>query len=411
MAQELPQTTDVLVIGGGIAGMAIALELRARGSQVTIVDRARLGSGSTSRNAGGIRHQFYQDANIEAAKASIEWVRRIQDDGVDVGLRQVGYLLMYATQAQGARLAEGVAKQNAHGVATRMIGVDEIAEIAPDVRADGMLGACFGPDDGYFDPPSLAEALRARTVAAGVQVVEDAAVVSMRVESGRVSAVETSRGVVAPGVVINAAGAWAGAIAAMHGSSLPIVPRRSQIFVMENVPPLADGMPHTFDTEARFYVRRHGADIWSGAAFKPILDEAPPSQGLEPDWTEAELLAERVGGRVPALAGRRFDRAWAGVIEVTPDDNPVIGWSTPENVYVAAGFSGHGMCVGIGLAASVAAEVLGDVVPIPLDDFRIARFAAEGHAGGEGLWLQERPSRFEQWAQAGSSLPVAGAGR
>lgn len=404
------KTTDVLVIGGGVVGMTIALQLRQAGRDVALIDRARLGSGSTSRNAGGVRHQFYQDANIKAAMATVGFLRELQDDqGFDIGMRQVGYLLMYATEGQGARLAQGVEQQNALGVRTRMVTVDEIAELAPDVRTDGLLGGCFGPDDGYFDPPKLAEALRTLVERSGARLVENTAVTALNVVGDRLTQVQTSDGTLSADVIVNAAGAWGGPLAELHGGSLPIVPRRSQVFVMENAPALHPDLPHTFDTEARFYARRHDTEIWSGAAFKPFLDEPPVTQGLEADWTEAALLAERVGRRIPALAGRAFTRAWAGAIEVTADDNPIIGWHGPQNMYVAAGFSGHGMCVGPGLAASIAAEINGKAPEIPLDGFRVERF---GHtlAGGEGLWLQERPSRFEQWA-APNDAQVAGGSR
>jgi sarcosine oxidase, subunit beta len=97
------------------------------------------------------------------------------------------------------------------------------------------------------------------------------------------------------------------------------------------------------------------------------------------------------------LAGRTFDRAWAGVIEVTADDNPIIGAGPFENIYTAAGFSGHGMCIGLGLASSITAEINGAEPEIPLDIYRIDRFAGRGPARTEGLWLRERPSRYEEW--------------
>ena len=406
------QSVDVLVVGGGVVGMSLALELQARGRQVLLVDRDRLGSGSTSRNAGGIRHQFYQDANIRASTATVEILRAFHEThGVDIGFRQVGYLLMFCTEAQRARLQEGVDRQNALGVDTRMVSVDDIAGIAPDVDCDGLLGACFGPQDGYFDPPSLAEGLRTAVLRAGVTVSEGTAVTGIEASGDRVGAVVTDQGCIAVDTVVNATGAWAPALAALYGETLPIAPRRSQVFVMEGgASVLSPDLPHTFDTQSRFYIRRNGLALWSGAAFKPFLDQAPATQDLAPDWAEARLLAERVGRRVPALAGRSFTRAWAGVIEVTADDNPIVGFEHFANMYVAAGFSGHGMCVGPGLAPSLAAEICGDVPVIGLDDFRLARFAA-GVTKGEGLWLKERPSRFEEWAAEVEPVVAVGEAR
>lgn len=411
-SRPMPTSADVLVVGGGIIGMTLALELQARGSQVVLVDRARLGSGSTSLNAGGVRHQFYQDANIRAAQATVDLLSAFQSRyGVDIGFRQVGYLLMFCTGGQRDRLQEGVERQNALGVDTRMISVDDVAQLAPDVDTEGLLGACYGPADGYFDPPSLAEGLRTAVLGAGVVVVEGVEVTDIESMGERVTAVRTSAGRISVGQVVNAAGAWAPTVARLYGGSLPIAPRRSQVFVMEGgASVLAPDLPHTFDTQSRFYVRRNGQAVWSGAAFKPFLDEAPRTQDLAPDWTEAELLAHRVGSRFPALAGRPFTRAWAGVIEVTADDNPIIGFEDFENMYVAAGFSGHGMCVGPGLAASMASELVGELPAISLDGFRLDRFGDE-LAKGEGLWLKERPSRFEEWAAEPEPASAVGSTR
>jgi sarcosine oxidase subunit beta len=398
VTDRLPRSADVVVIGGGVVGMSVALELVQSGRQVLLIDRGRLGAASTSKNAGGIRHQFYQDANILAAQETVARVRRLSaEHSLDLGYRQVGYLLMYHTEAQRARLAEGVVRQNELGVDTRFIDVDEIKTLAPDVQTEGVLGACFGPHDGFFDPPALAEALREIVLRSAVTVVEDARVTAIEVSNGRITSVTTSAGAVSPGVVVNAAGAWAPPISRLYGESLPIAARRSQVFIMENVPPLAPQMPHTFDCEARFYVRTHGVDVWSGAAFKPVLDEAPPGPGLDVDWLEATELARRIGERIPILAGRSFTRAWAGVIEVTADDNPILGWVHHDNMYSAAGFSGHGMCVGMGLAPSIAGEINHTEPPIPLDIYRLDRFAAGTPSRTEGLWLRERPSRFEEW--------------
>jgi sarcosine oxidase subunit beta len=413
VSTAVPTSADLVIIGGGIIGMSLALELTRTGRDVTILDRGRLGAASTSLNAGGVRRQFYQDANVLAAGVTIAQLQSWQyDDGVDLGYRQVGYMLMYATEGQRARLAEGVERQNALGIASRFIGLDEITELAPEVQTEGILGACFGPEDGYFDPPSLAGHLRSLVVDAGVTVCEDTAVTGVTQQGGRITALQTTGGTIAPGTVVNAAGAWAPSLARHWGEELPIIPRRSQVFVFENAPAMGEQMPHSFDTEARFYLRAHGTELWSGAAFKPILDEAPPTQDLEADWSEAQELARRIGVRFPVLAGRTFDRAWAGVIEVTADDNPIIGQAAAENVYTAAGFSGHGMCVGIGLSSSIAAEINGRDPEIALDIYRIDRFAGDGPSRTEGLWLRERPSRIEEWlAPMPDTGAVAASGR
>jgi sarcosine oxidase subunit beta len=203
-----------------------------------------------------------------------------------------------------------------------------------------------------------------------------------------------------PAVVVNAAGAWAPGLAARYGDTLAITPRRSQIFVMEHTPPLARDMPHTFDSDAMVYVRIDGAGIRSGSAVKPIIPDPPPA--LEADWREADELQRRVAHRVPSLRASRFTRAWAGLIEVTADNNPILGWSgAVENVYTAAGFSGHGMCLAPGLAPSIAAEIVRESPEMPLDFYRAGRLAQPDALQHESLWLTtHRPTDIDEWVAA-----------
>jgi sarcosine oxidase subunit beta len=154
-------------------------------------------------------------------------------------------------------------------------------------------------------------------------------------------------------------------------------------------------MPHTFDVDAMVYVRIDGDGIRSGSGVKPIVSD-PPST-LEVDWRESEELRRRVVRRIPVLTSSTFTRGWAGLIEITPDNNPILGWSGSDNVYVAAGFSGHGMCIAPGLAPSIAADVLGTEPQMPLDFYRPARFQRPDALRHESLWLTERISDLDQW--------------
>ena len=149
---------DVLVIGAGVVGTSIALELCERGFDVVLVDRGRVGGGSSALNAGGVRHQFFHEPNIRAAQATIALMQRFQETfGVDIGFRQVGYLFLYSQEAQAERFRVALARQNACGVPSRLIGLEDVHTLAPDVSLDGIRGGCFGPTDGYLDPVAVME--------------------------------------------------------------------------------------------------------------------------------------------------------------------------------------------------------------------------------------------------------------
>jgi len=382
-------TCDVLVIGAGVVGASVAVELCDRGFDVVLVDRGPVGGASSALNAGGVRHQFFHEPNIRAAQATIALMQRFEEVfGVAIGLRQVGYLFLYSQEAQADRFRVALARQNACGVPSRLIGLDEVRALAPEVSLDGIRGGCFGPTDGYLDPVAVMAGLARGARDRGARILEETAVLGVEVSAGRAVSVRTAQGAIAPGLVVNAAGAWAPAVAALYGEALPITPRRSQIFVMERTPPLSRDMPHTFDADAMVYVRIDGDGIRAGSGLKPLVPDPPPR--IEADWQEVDELRRRVVRRIPTLAKSRFTRGWAGLIEVTPDNNPILGWSGVPNVYTAAGFSGHGMCIAPGLAPSIAAEVVSAEPPMSLDFYRAARFSRPDALRHESLWLTDR---------------------
>jgi sarcosine oxidase subunit beta len=392
-------TCDVLVIGAGVVGVTVAAELTARGADVVLVDRGRVGRASSALNAGGVRHQFFHEPNIRAAQISIALMQRFKETfGVDIQFRQAGYLFLYSQEAQAERFRTAIARQNACGVPSRLIGLDEVRALVPEVSLDGIAGGCFNPTDGYMDPVAVMDGLERAARESGVRIVEDAAVHAIEVAGQHAACVRTSAGDFSPGRVVNAAGAWAPGIAALYGETLPITPRRSQIFVMERTAPLRREMPHTFDVDAMVYIRIDGDGIRAGSGVKPIVEDPPAA--LEADWRESEELRRRVVHRMPVLASSTFTRGWAGLIEITPDNNPILGWSGIDNVYTAAGFSGHGMCIAPGLAPSIAADVLGTDPPMALDFYRPARFDKPDALHHESLWLTERLSDLDQWTAA-----------
>jgi sarcosine oxidase, subunit beta len=395
------------------------VQLRQRGANVTLAERGRLGQAASALNAGGVRQQFFQPENIRAAQVTVDFLTGFAaQHGIDIGFTQRGYLYLCQTPEQDERLGEGLAVQVAHGVPARRVGVAEIADLAPGVSTSDVRAGYFCPTDGRLDPKVLMSALAQVTRRAGVTVVEGTEIFSLTVKGDRIHSAGSTAGTLTAGAVVNAAGPWAPAVAAMAGAgvgaggTLPITARRSQVFMISHAPSLDPDLPHTFDLSGGYYVRPAGAhEAWSGASFKPVLP-APPPATLEAQWLEADELHRRVSARVPALAGTPFDAAWAGIIEVTPDDNPVIGWTGPENLYTAAGFSGHGMCVAPGLAGPAAAEILGEDRGAELGLYRLDRFAsgASGASGAgsrrEGMWLTERPAELADWApQAAGAAP------
>ena len=335
-------SADVLVVGAGIAGTTVALQLARAGATVMVAERGAVCSGSSGLNAGGLRQQFTQATSIEAAKDTIAQVATFAEEfGIDPGFHQAGYLFLHNGGRHENTLRRAVATQNEHGVNTRMIGNDELAEIVPGINTADLKGAAHGPTDGYLDPNSMVAGYAAGARRAGVTILQDSPITAIETAGGRVTGALAGTTAIACDVLVNAAGAWSREIARLYEATLPITPRRNQIFVIDSTPAPGRHLPLTIDLTTGFYLHSEGEGLVSGLAEAPEVPDAPANLGV--DWDELPTLVERLIRRVPKLDAANVTHAWAGLIETTPDDNPVVGWTHLANVYTVAGFSGHGM--------------------------------------------------------------------
>src|SRR5262245_39625479 len=205
-------TAEVVIVGGGCMGASVAYHLTRRGvTDVVVLEREKLlGTGSTGRNAGGVRHQFSNEANIRLSLESISLLERFAGEvGQPVDFHQDGYLFLLSSEASVATFQKNVALQRSLGVDVRWLDGAAAAEIAPGIDAGGVLGATFCARDGIADPNGVTMGFVKAAQQAGAVVERDTEVTAIRVESGRVAAVDTSRGSIATRTVVNAAGPWA----------------------------------------------------------------------------------------------------------------------------------------------------------------------------------------------------------
>jgi sarcosine oxidase, subunit beta len=354
-----------------------------------VAERGAVCSGSSGLNAGGLRHQFTQPVSVSAAKETIARMATFEEEfGIDPAFRQAGYLFLHAGGRQAETLRRAVAAQNAQGVATRMITNQELSELVPGINTEDLEGAAYGPADGYMDPSSMVAGYAAGARRAGVRILQDSPVAAIASSGGRATGAQLHGRSVAFDVLVNAAGAWAPVVARLYGGELPIKARRNQIFVLDRSPAPGRHLALTIDLTLGLYFHSEGPGLVAGNGEAPEVPDAPAA--LACDWDELPLLVERITRRLPGLENAGVSHGWAGLIETTPDDNPVVGWTHLDNVYTMAGFSGHGMSLAPGLSPHAATEVRGGTPRLPLDVYRLDRFQRgdvepEGVWGGEGI--------------------------
>ena len=382
------ETSDVLIVGAGIAGSSLALELASSGLSVTLLDRRYVGGGSSSLNAGGIRQQFGQEINVRIAVNTVRRISTLRDEfGEDVAHRRAGYLFVYASPDHERLLGEAVALQNRWDVHTRMISPAEIVELVPGTRVEGVLGGSFGPTDGYVDPRAVVTAFGRAARKAGARI-EIAEVSRIEASDSRARAVIAGDRRFEAGVVVNAAGAWAPRLAALYGGELPIEPLRSEIFVLDHA--LVGGRltPMVLDYSLGLAFHTEGRGLLISAGRTTPFPEAPAT--VSPDPEHFPDLMRRLTQRVPEVADYRLAHAWAGLIEVTPDNNPIAGWTHLDNVFTLAGFSGHGMSIAPGLAAEAAQLLRGERPRLPIEAYALERFSDGRELEPEAIWSGAR---------------------
>jgi sarcosine oxidase subunit beta len=378
---RVPGRADVVIVGGGVIGTAIAFHLAEAGvTDIVLVERSALGSGSTCKAAGGVRAQFSDSVNIALGARSLEAFARFgQRPGQEIDLQRVGYLFLLSTPDQVQTFEASVRLQNHMGIPSRILEPAEAARLSPLISLDGLLAAAYSPDDGHCTPESVVLGYASAARRLGARLVTGCDVVGIESTGGAISSVLTTGGTIATSTVICAAGAWSAAVAQMAGTQLPVVPYRRQILFTEPAPGLPARLPMTIDFATTFYFHAEGAGLLLGMSDP---DEEP---GFDLSMSDAWLprLTEAMALRAPSLLDLGITGGWAGLYEVTPDHNALIG-ETPGlgRFLYATGFSGHGFLQAPAVGEVVRDLVLGrppfvDVAPLAVERFAAHRARPE----------------------------------
>ncbi len=371
----LPQTADVVIIGGGVMGASTAYHLARRGVQrVVLLERdSFFGSGATGRCAGGVRHQFSTAVNIHLSIHSLRMLEAFQEElGQAIDLKRCGYLFLLSTPEEMEQFRRSVALQNSLGVMSRLVDVGEIAARVPLLNLQGIVGGAFYEEDGTADPSSVVQGYVKGARRLGATLLTDVEVTGITMRGDRVVGVQTTEGSISTPVVVNAAGPWAGLVGRMAGLELPITPERQQIVVTAALPELPPDFPFVIDFHQRLYFHREGEGLLTGQS---MVGRAPTfDQSVDPSWTVHHL--GNAIERLPLLEHAGLLTEWAGLYENTPDAHPIIGPAGVEGFYVVAGFSGHGFMHGPVAGLLVAEQIVdGQAHTVDIHALRYERFA------------------------------------
>ncbi|MDP2082657.1 MAG: FAD-binding oxidoreductase [Pseudotabrizicola sp.] len=375
---------DVVVIGGAVMGASVAywLTVMQPGLDVLVVEQdTTFARASTALSVASIRQQFTTAVNVEISRFGIEFIRDFKARmGLDLGLKEQGYLFLAQTPEGAATLRDVAAMQRAHGAATEVLTPGQIKARFPWLEVGDLSAGSFGATgEGWFDNMGLLSGFRTMAKAQGARFVNDR-VTGLRMVSGQVAGVVLEHaGEVACRFAVNAAGTRASEVCQMAGLTLAVEPRKRTVFVIDA--PNARHPDAPLLVDAGFYLRPE-QNHWITATV-PQDDCACDPNDFEPDLDLFEqVIWEQLYARAPVFDAVKVVRHWVGHYAYnTLDQNAILG-PHPEvpNLLLCNGFSGHGLQQSPAVGRGIAEQILtGGWQTIDLSDLSAARMI-EGRA-------------------------------
>jgi glycine oxidase len=363
--------TDVLIVGGGVIGCALAAELAARGQRVTVIERGEPGAEASGAAAGMLtpqadahRRDSLFDLALESRNSYPQWAGALSEEtGIDVGYRRTG-LLRCAFGAPGQSLVSAYAWQEAAGLPLETCSLERLRSCLEGRLSPEVGEAVFFPDEAVVDPRRLMAALSLAARRRGVRLLAGISARRFLVRDGVCRGVETEEGAIEAKSVVDAAGAWA-AFDPDLAPPPPVVPVRGQIVEL-SLP--EQPLTSVVSSDEVYLVPRPDGTVLLGSTVELV--------GFRKGVT-AEAVQRLISAALrllPSLSQARFQSAWSGLRPGTTDGLPVLGRSPISGLFYATGHYRNGI-----LLAPVTARALADLLTgspeRDLSAFSISRFS------------------------------------
>jgi sarcosine oxidase subunit beta len=377
-AQGELRNYDVAIVGGGVHGLSLAYNLAKAGrTNVGVFERSYLGAGASGRNLTLIRSTWQQRAWVE-----LVWYCRQIWNEISV---ELDYNVMFTQRGSYLCLGDertidvakgAVEMQNGIGVPTRFVGVSELREAVPVLDTEGMVGAVYDPTAGISRHDALVWGYANNAARLGVAVHTETPVTDLRLSGDRITEIVTPRGTVSADIVVNCAGSGSVEVARMAGIELPLRPFALEMLVTEAYRPFLHPLLSIIEDQA-YIVQTSRGEFVVGA--EPAGHHPEPS--LSTSYPALRQTAATISRRFPALRGVNVLRAWAGLIDMTPDGAGLVGEVEERpGFFLDCGWGGEGYMIAVG-TGRLGAEYLNTGKLDP----RLARFHHQRFETGETL--------------------------
>jgi sarcosine oxidase subunit beta len=387
--QELKRTYDVVIIGGGGHGLALAYYLAKQHGvhDVAVLERSYIGSGATGRNTTVLRANYKTPETVSFFKASFELYQGLSAElDFHLLLSRRGLLWLAHSEASLRIQRERAYLNTAFGVDTQFVGPTEIATLCPvlDMTGGGsspILGAAYHPPGSIIRHDAVVWGYASAAQKEGVHILQGIEVTGIDVEGGRCAGVQTSAGPISAGAVVSAAGGYVSLVSRMAGVRLPITTHPLQAFVTEAYKPVLNRIVASSDLLVYISQSARGELLVGG--------EIEDYSGYSTRST-FDFLAEassRAIDLLPFMAKLRILRQWAGVCDMTPDYSPILGPTEVDNFFVDGGWGTWGFkaipIAGVSMAEMIATGRTPKLIaPFGLERFREDRMVPERASAG-----------------------------
>jgi sarcosine oxidase subunit beta len=377
-SSALPKTADVVIVGAGVMGTAIAFHLAKRKTgKIVLLDRDHVGRGGSGRSSALIRMHYTFPPEVQLAVVSLKMFQNWQDVvGASGDFRKTGFVrIVHPDEIE--RLKVNVDMHRKLGAIVELVDQKQLQELEPDWKLDDVELAAYEPNSGYGDGAGVAGDFLEAARNLGAEYFSRTQATALAVTSGRVKGVETDRGTISAPVVIVATGPWTRPLIQQADYDLPIECEFHQVAILRNAPDMKGGGCACIDSVTATYFRSDAHDKFLVGDFygtRPIDPDNFPQRASDESLEE---IIQRACRRLPKLEGAEIMRGVTGVYDITPDSRPLLG-ELPEirGAYVCAGFSGMGFKISPAIGLVMSELVLdGAGRTVDISAFRPSRFA------------------------------------
>ena len=372
----MPEKADIVIIGGGVMGCAIAYNLAREGLKPVVIEKSDIGGEASGANGGGVRQSARNLKEMPLAIESIQMYGQLHEElGMDLEYTREGNLRLCTSEEELETMRASVENQKAANLELEMLDRKQVLDINPHI-GDKVLGASFCPTDGHVNPFLVTYAFFQKAKSLGARFFTHEEVKDIRLQKSKVSAVITDKQTFETDLVVNAAGIAGRNVANMVGLDLPMRPVFTEAMITEPYPPLFKQM--IGHAKGLFYGRQtvHGSFFWGGFYG---TEEFIHREGKPLFHFIGPAISDMVIDFFPVLKDVNVIRTWSGLIAQMSDAIPVLGYTEEVPGFVfATGFSGHGFGLAPVIGRLMSELIMDCQTSIPINDFCFGRLSKGG---------------------------------